>query len=244
MNQTLKEIYARKSVRVYEDRPIGAEEKRRILEAAIQAPSAGNMGLYAIIDVTDPELKAKLAETCDNQPFIATAPLVLAFCVDYQRWFDAFCAHEENVRIPAEGDFMLAFADTMIAAQNAVVAAESMGIGSCYIGDFLENFEKQKELLNLPKYVMPAVLVVFGYPTEQQKNRVKPPRFAVEDVVGENTYLSKTGEEYMDMLKKRHNLEGEAFDRWMTAFFKRKWNCDFSVEMSRSVRDMLKAWVE
>ena len=214
MNQTLKEIYARKSVRVYEDRPIGAEEKRRILEAAIQAPSAGNMGLYAIIDVTDPELKAKLAETCDNQPFIATAPLVLAFCVDYQRWFDAFCAHEENVRIPAEGDFMLAFADTMIAAQNAVVAAESMGIGSCYIGDFLENFEKQ------------------------------PPRFAVEDVVGENTYLSKTGEEYMDMLKKRHNLEGEAFDRWMTAFFKRKWNCDFSVEMSRSVRDMLKAWVE
>ena len=244
MNQTLKEIYARKSVRVYEDRPIGAEEKRRILEAAIQAPSAGNMGLYAIIDVTDPELKAKLAETCDNQPFIATAPLVLAFCVDYQRWFDAFCAHEENVRIPAEGDFMLAFADTMIAAQNAVVAAESMGIGSCYIGDFLENFEKQKELLNLPKYVMPAVLVVFGYPTEQQKNRVKPPRFAVEDVVGENTYLSKTGEEYMDMLKKRHSLEGEAFDRWMTAFFKRKWNCDFSVEMSRSVRDMLKAWVE
>jgi len=244
MNQTLKDIYARKSVRVYEDREIGAEEKRRILEAAIQAPSAGNMGLYAIIDVTDPDLKAKLAETCDNQPFIAKAPLVLAFCVDYQRWFDAFCAHEENVRIPAEGDFMLAFADTMIAAQNAVVAAESMGIGSCYIGDFLENFEKQKELLNLPKYVMPAVLVVFGYPTEQQRDRVKPPRFAVEDVVGENTYLSKTGDEFMDMLKKRHSLEGEAFDRWMTAFFKRKWNCDFSVEMSRSVRDMLKAWVE
>ena len=244
MNQTLKEIYARKSVRVYEDREIGAEEKRRILEAAIQAPSAGNMGLYAIIDVTDPELKAKLAESCDNQPFIATAPLVLAFCVDYQRWFNAFCAHEENVRIPAEGDFMLAFEDTMIAAQNAVVAAESMGIGSCYIGDFLENFEKQKELLNLPKYVMPAVLVVFGYPTQQQKDRVKPPRFAVEDVVGENTYLSKTGDEFMDMLKKRHGLEGEAFARWMTAFFKRKWNCDFSVEMSRSVRDMLKAWVE
>ena len=244
MNQTLKDIYARKSVRVYEDREIGAEEKRRILEAAIQAPSAGNMGLYAIIDVTDPDLKANLAETCDNQPFIAKAPLVLAFCVDYQRWFDAFCAHEENVRIPAEGDFMLAFADTMIAAQNAVVAAESMGIGSCYIGDFLENFEKQKELLNLPKYVMPAVLVVFGYPTEQQRDRVKPPRFAVEDVVGENTYLAKTGDEFMDMLKKRHSLEGEAFDRWMTTFFKRKWNCDFSVEMSRSVRDMLKAWVE
>ena len=167
MNQTLKDIYERKSVRVFEDRAIGKEEKRRILEAAIQAPTAGNQGMYAIIDVTDPELKAKLAETCDHQKFIATAPMVLAFCADYQRWYDAYLAHgETEVRKPAEGDLMLAFEDTLIAAQNAVVAAQSMGIGSCYIGDFLENYEIQKELLNLPKYVLPAVVVVFGLVAE------------------------------------------------------------------------------
>ena len=85
MNQTLKDIYERKSVRVFEDRAIGKDEKRRILEAAIQAPTAGNQGMLAIIDVTDPELKAKLAETCDHQKFIATAPMVLAFCADYHR---------------------------------------------------------------------------------------------------------------------------------------------------------------
>ena len=62
-------------------------------------------------------------------------------------------------------------------AQNVVVAAESFGLGSCYIGDFLENYEVQKEILNLPKYVVPAVVVVFGYPTKQQIDRVKPPRF-------------------------------------------------------------------
>lgn len=244
MNQTLKDIYARKSVRVYEDKPIGAEEKRAILEAAIQAPTAGNMGLFSIIDITDQELKNKLAETCDHQPFIAKAPMALAFCVDYQRWYDAFCAHEDQVRVPAEGDYMLAFEDTMIAAQNAVVAAQSMGIGSCYVGDFLERYEIHRELLGLPKYVMPAVLIAFGYPNEQQRNRVKPPRFAVEDVVCENKYERKTGEEFMDMLKKRHGLDGEDFDRWMSAFCKRKWNCDFSEEMSRSAREMLKAWVE
>ena len=219
MNQTLKDIYERKSVRVFEDRAIGKDEKRRILEAAIQAPTAGNQGMFAIIDVTDPELKAKLAETCDHQKFIATAPMVLAFCADYQRWYDAYLAHgEAEVRKPAEGDLMLAFEDTLIAAQNAVVAAQSMGIGSCYIGDFLENYETQKEILNLPKYVVPAVVVVFGYPTEQQRERVKPPRFSVEEVVGENTYLRKSGEEFLGMLQKRQGLEDEAFDRWFTAF--------------------------
>ncbi|MBQ1189378.1 MAG: nitroreductase family protein, partial [Lachnospiraceae bacterium] len=218
MNQTLKDIYERKSVRVFEDRAIDKEEKRRILEAAIQAPTAGNQGMFAIIDVTDPELKAKLAETCDHQKFIATAPMVLAFCADYQRWYDAYLAHgEAEVRKPAEGDLMLAFEDTLIAAQNAVVAAQSMGIGSCYIGDFLENYETQKEILNLPKYVVPAVVVVFGYPTEQQRERVKPPRFSVEEVVGENTYLRKSGEEFLGMLQKRQGLEDEAFDRWFTA---------------------------
>ena len=245
MNQTLKDIYERKSVRVFEDRAIGKEEKRRILEAAIQAPTAGNQGMFAIIDVTDPELKAKLAETCDHQKFIATAPMVLAFCADYQRWYDAYLAHgEAEVRKPAEGDLMLAFEDTLIAAQNAVVAAQSMGIGSCYIGDFLENYETQKEILNLPKYVVPAVVVVFGYPTEQQRERVKPPRFSVEEVVGENTYLRKSGEEFLEMLQKRQGLEDEAFDRWFTAFYNRKYNSDFSREMSRSVHEMIKAWME
>lgn len=245
MNQTLKELYERKSVRVFEDRPVGAEEKRRILEAAIQAPTGGNQGMFAIIDVTDPELKQKLADSCDHQKFIATAPMVLAFCADYQKWYDAYLAHgEENVRMPKEGDMLLAYEDTLIAAQNAVVAAQSMGIGSCYIGDFLENYEVQKELLHLPKYVLPAVLLVFGYPTRQQKERVKPPRFSVEDVVGENTYLKKSGEEFLDMLKKRQGLEDEAFDRWFTTFYNRKYNCDFSREMSRSVREMILAWVK
>ena len=181
MNEVIRQLHARKSVRVYEDRPIEADVKRAILEAAIQAPSAGNMALYTILDITDGEMKKALSVSCDNQPFIATAPMVLIFCADYRRWYDTFCRYVAEVRKPDTGDLFLAEADAIIAAQNAVVAAQSFGIGSCYIGDITENFEYHQKLLNLPQYVVPAAMVCFGYPTVQQADREKPARFAVEE---------------------------------------------------------------
>ena len=141
MNEIIKSLKNRKSVRVSEDKAIGTEEKAAIIEAALQAPTAGNMTLYTIIDVTDKSLKETLAITCDNQPFIAKAPLVLVFCADYYRWMCAFKKYAKDVRGLSYGDLFLANADALIAAQNAVVAAESLGIGSCYIGDITENFE-------------------------------------------------------------------------------------------------------
>jgi len=240
MNQTLEEIFARKSVRAFTDEPITQADKQLILEAALQAPTAGNMTLYTILDITDPALKVRLSETCDHQPFIASAPLVLVFCADYKRWYDAFCKYTDTVRLPDAGDMMLAQADTLIAAQNAVVAAESLGIGSCYIGDITENYEIHKELLKLPKYVIPVAMLVMGHPTEQQKRREKPPRFAVEDVVYENGYDAEKAAKMPEMLQKRQSLDGEAFASWMDKFCKRKWNSDFSIEMSRSCNEIIK----
>ena len=242
MNNTLRELKNRKSVRGYEPRPVEPAHKTAILEAALQAPSAGNMCLYTILDITDESLKQRLSITCDDQPFIATAPLVLVFCADYKRWYDVFCAHNEQVRLPDAGDFLLAAADAFIAAQNAVVAAESLGIGSCYIGDITENYEVHKELLSLPKYVAPICMVCFGYPTEVQKKRVKPPRFKVEDVVCQNGYSSACAERMGEMLAERQGLTAEEFPDWVQKFCARKWNSAFSVEMSRSVRAMLEDW--
>ena len=73
MNNTIRELFERKSVRVFEEKEISEEDKRMILEAATMAPSAGNQQLYTILDITDQNLKDKLVVTCDNQPFIATA---------------------------------------------------------------------------------------------------------------------------------------------------------------------------
>ena len=108
MNEVLQQLHDRKSVRVYEEKPIEAQVKQQILEAALQAPTAGNMALYTVLDITDPQLKAALAKSCDDQPFIATAPMVLIFCADYRRWYDVFCKHEEQVRKPGTGDLFLA----------------------------------------------------------------------------------------------------------------------------------------
>lgn len=242
MNQVLKQLHERKSVRVYEDRPIQPEVKQAILEAAIQAPSAGNMALYTILDITDPEIKAKLAVSCDNQPFIATAPMVLVFCADYRRWYDVFCQYVEEVRKPDTGDLFLAQADTLIAAQNAVVAAHSLGLGSCYIGDIVENYEFHKKLLHLPQYVVPAAMLCIGYPTRQQQERPKPNRHRVSDLVHENGYDLEKSAAMPQMLSRQLGVEGESLADRMRRFCVRKWNCAFSEEMSRSCTEMVRDW--
>lgn len=237
-NKTLCELLERKSVRVFLEKEIPADDKRRILYAAADAPSAGCQQLYTVLDITNQELKEKLAVSCDNQPFIAKAPMVLVFCSDCRKWYEAFRGAGCEPRDPGTGDLLLAVTDTAIAAQNAVTAAWSLGIGSCYIGDILENCEQQQKLLNLPRYVVPAVMVVFGYPTEQQKRREKPIRFNMEDIVFENQYQERTPEDYRNMFAVRRGAV--AYEEWMEKFCNRKYNSDFSREMTRSVEEYLK----
>ena len=141
-------IMERKSVRAFEERPVPEEKKRMILQAAMEAPTAGNQQLYTILDITDQHIKERLAESCDHQPFIARAPMVLVFCADCLKWFDAYREAGCLAREPGAGDLMLAVTDTAIAAQNAVTAAWSMGIGSCYIGDIMEQCKTQRKILN------------------------------------------------------------------------------------------------
>jgi len=238
MKQTIKELYERKSVRVFEDRKIAEQDKQLILEAAAMAPTAGNLQLYTIIDVTDQDLKEKLVKTCDDQPFIAEANLVLIFCADCKKWHDGFKGAGCEPRNPGAGDLLLAVSDANIAAQNAVVAAWSLGIGSCYIGDIMENCEAQRELLHLPKYVFPAAMLVFGYPTQQQMDREKPKRAPMKHIVHENGYHEMGEEELRGLFeyKKAQNT----YENYMKAFCNRKYNSDFSKEMSRSVGEYLK----
>ena len=91
-NTILTALSARKSVRVFTPDPVTPDERAAILNAAFQAPTAGNQQLYTILDITDPALKAALADLCDHQPFIAGAPLVLVFLADCRRWLNAYHA--------------------------------------------------------------------------------------------------------------------------------------------------------
>lgn len=240
MNQTIQQLHKRKSVRVFTDQEIPAEHVQEILLSAAQAPTAGNQQLYTILNITDPALKESLSESCDHQPFIAQSKLVLVFCADCLKWYDAFLAAGCDPRQPGEGDLMLAVCDALIAAQNAVVAAHSLGLGSCYIGDIMENAEIHQKTLNLPRYVFPVAMLVFGYPTQQQTARPKPERVDMKYIVRENGYQRLTENQLREMFAPR--CGEKSFDDWMQAFCNRKYNSDFSREMTRSVRAYLEQY--
>jgi nitroreductase len=259
MNTVIETILKRKSVRAYEKKPISAEVRSELLQATLRAPTAGNLMLYSIVEVTDQRIKNKLVKTCDNQPFIARAPLVWLFLADYQRWFDYFlvsdveqlCEQKKTpMRKPEEGDLFLACCDALIAAQTAVIAAESLGLGSCYIGDIMENYEVHRELFNLPKYVFPICLLCFGYPTRQQNEREQTTRFQQKFIIFENQYRRLIGEEFAEMFHETHERTFHGREEVAGArnvgqlVYTRKFNTDFSKEMSRSVRAILKAWTE
>jgi FMN reductase (NADPH)/FMN reductase [NAD(P)H] len=258
MNQVIDVMLKRKSIRAYEQKEIVADVRAEILKATLRAPTAGNMMLYSILEVTDQKIKDKLAITCDNQPFLAKAPMVWLFLADYQRWFDYFIASgvEElcaqrgtSLQKPEEADLFLACCDALIAAQNAVIAAESFGIGSCYIGDIMEQYETHKDLLNLPQYVFPIGMVVFGYPTQQQRDQEFTSRFDEKFIVFENKYHRLSSDEFDEMfaelqgrLPKGKAMEGIA--NVGQANYLRKFSADFSIEMRRSVRAILREWAK
>ena len=139
-----------------------------------------------------------------------------------------------NPRKPGVGDLLLATTDATIAAQNAVVAAESLGIGSCYIGDILEQHDLHKELLNLSEYVVPVCMLVLGYPAEDHFKRQKPKRCKLEDIVCVNQYHRKDKQELENMFE--HKSVNKTLNEWATAFCSRKYNSDFSKEMTKSVQ--------
>jgi FMN reductase (NADPH)/FMN reductase [NAD(P)H] len=258
MNQVIEVIHNRKSVRAYEDKPLPEDVRDMILKSAMRAPTAGNMMLYSIIEVSDQEAKNKLVETCDNQPFIAKAPLVLIFLADYQRWYDYFTVsgvgqfcEDKGVSMvkPEEGDLFLACCDALIAAQTAVIAAESLGVGSCYIGDILENYEIHREMFNLPQYAVPICMVCFGYPTKEQKERERTERFSEEFIVFKNRYRRLGEDEFKAMYAGMHErrMAGSADKRDQPnvglRMYKRKFSAEYAVEMRRSVHAILEAWI-
>ena len=247
MNETIRLLFERKSVRVYTGQKISDENKNLILDAAIQAPTAGNMHLYSIIDITDRQIIDRLAINCDHQAFIAQAAMVLIFCADYQRTYDGFALTQSDISIqkPRVGDLLLACNDAIIAAQNAVMAASSLGIGSCYIGDILENTERNTELLHLPAFVLPITMLVFGYPTQQQIDRKKPARIGREFIVHENRYQQMDANQYENMIEAQSKLAGTpavSVNNYYSDLYKRKYQAAFTQEMNRSADVMIKKW--
>ena len=248
MNNTIKTIMNRGSLRGYKNETIKDEHLDLILKSAMRAPTAGNMMMYSILVVKDHEKKKKLSKSCDNQPFIANASVLLVFLADLSKWYKYYEQNQakaflnengEKFQGPTESEFILAMQDAVIAAENAVIAAESLNIGSCYIGDIMEQKEYHKELFNLPNYVYPVTMVALGYYPDNYKVPLKE-RFEEKYVVFNEEYKNLSSEEISDMYKKwdekfnvKNKYNAENFAQY---HFKMKTKSDFAKEMRRSVK--------
>ncbi len=169
----------RKTIRKYTGKDIGEDLLHQLLDASCRASTTGNMQVYSIIETRDPDIKKKLAPCHFNQPMVENAPVVLTFCADFNR-FNKWCRQRKAE--PGYDNFlsfMTATIDAIIVAQTLCVAAESMGLGICYLGTTTYMAEQIINILELPPGVVPVTTVTLGWPAENPEQIDRLPLKAV-----------------------------------------------------------------
>jgi nitroreductase len=162
-------VHSRRSIRLYEDRPLEEEKLRAVLEAANAAPSAGNLQAYEIYLVREPGARMRLASLLPQMEFFADVPVVLAFCANPER---------SVIRYSDRGRTLYAVQDATIACTHAMLAAAALGLASVWVGAFSER--DVAEALHLPESLRPVALLPIGYPAETVEPRT---RRALETIV-------------------------------------------------------------
>jgi FMN reductase (NADPH) len=184
-NLTLELIHAHGSVRAYKTDPLPNSIIETIVAAAQRASTSSNLQAYSVIAVTDETSRARLAQLCGNQMFIAQAPLFLAWCADLAR-LDRVCVLRGYTQVTEHVEnFLIAALDVGITAQNAALAAESLGLGICYVGSIRNNPREVIQLLGLPRLVFPIVGMTVGYP---ERAPVPRPRLPLQAILHRECY--------------------------------------------------------
>ena len=158
----IKTIFRHRSVRSYKSDPVDERLLERILEAGVRASNTGNMQVYSIVVTTDPAIRQELSPCHFGQPMVTGAPVVLTFCVDVRR-FSLWC--RQRGAEPGYDNFVWFLSgaiDAMLAAQNICLAAESEGLGVCFLGTTIYNADRIAEVLRLPEGVLPVTTVTLG----------------------------------------------------------------------------------
>jgi nitroreductase len=208
MNETINILKAHKSIRKYKNQPIEDEKIKAIIECAQSAPTSSFIQAYTIISVKDEAKRKDIAHLSGDQSYVEECPLFLVFCADLNR-IKTCC--EINNETMADGNaetFIIATVDAALAAQNALTAAESLGLGGVYIGGIRNNPSEICKILNIPSGVYPVFGMCLGYPNHAPEKKERLPI----DVV------FKTDE---------YNTDGDAeriekYDVEVSAYYKRR----------------------
>lgn len=201
----LESMKNRRTIRKYTSEDLSDECLDELLEIAARASNTGNMQLYSVVVTRSREQKEKLAPAHFNQPMVTTAPVVLTFCADANR----FVKWAEQRKAEAGFDnlqtFMAATIDAMLFAQSFCDAAEAKGLGICYLGTTTYNAGQIVDMLALPRLVVPIVTVTVGYP--EQPVPAQPERLPLRAVVHRETYGDYTPEAIDDLYRAKEALE-------------------------------------
>lgn len=202
-------MLAHRSIRSYTDRAVSDENLNSIIRAVQAAPNWVNLQLVSMIAVKDADRRQRFAELCGHQAHIAEAPVFLVFCGDYYRVALACQKNGQTLdEVMQDIDTLLVGAHEVgIALEAAVVAAESLGLGTVPIGDVRKNAKEVIRELQLPKYVFPMLGLCIGYPANDPGLK---PRFPKEAVFFEETYnadlkneLAEYDSQYTQYLQER-----------------------------------------
>lgn len=192
----------RRSVRNFEDREISEEIVLQLLDAANNAPSGGNIQPISVIVVQKAKARKELAKMVGDQPWVRNAPLSMIFCIDFfraKKWatLSEVDFKGEKALLP----FLIAYADLMCSAQNVVILAESMGLGSVYIGTILDVIDQARERFSVPKYVLPMMVLSIGYPKSVPKGITKLRR---EVIAHREEYREQSDEQITEAFEEKY----------------------------------------
>lgn len=201
MLETMKN---RRTIRRYTEQAIPETLLNELLEVAARASNTGNMQLYSVVVTRDKAMKERLAPAHFNQPMITSAPVVLTFCADANR----FVKWAEQRKAVAGFDnfqtFIASTIDAMLFAQSFCTAAEEKGLGICYLGTTAYNADQIIKILSLPRLVVPIVTVTVGYP-DGQPEQVE--RLPLQAVVHHETYADYTPAIIDELYRDKEALE-------------------------------------
>ncbi|MBR5087607.1 MAG: nitroreductase family protein [Muribaculaceae bacterium] len=201
----LKYFFDRATVRDYSEQDLDINYIDEMIEAASHAPTTGGMQLYSVVITRDKAMKEKLAPCHFNQPMVMTAPVVLTFCADFNR-FVTWC--KVSKADPGYDNFqslMSAILDVTIFAQQFNTIAEMNGLGCCYLGTTTYNAKEIAEVLNLPNRVVPIITLTVGYP--KQKEQLKTDRLPLEGIIHQEHYHEMNAQKIKKIYKHKESLE-------------------------------------
>lgn len=167
-----------RTIREFKSSPMPPQQLSILLDIAKRTAISMGLQSFSIIRIVNPELKAAIAEVC-NQEYVARVPELFIFIVDAYR--NSRIAREQGITSDIERDsdrFFQGWTDAAIAAQNMVAAAELGGFGTVFFGSILNNVPKMIELLKLPELTFPVVGVGIGVPNQKPQLKPRMPREA------------------------------------------------------------------